>query len=232
MFCILWEIEVGEPYSLTRKNDIFSGLGERDGGQKSRKTDEQKSAAGDVEESLRVEEILETIEEEDAEGEDKKPCEEEVAGEDSKKKAVEENLAEEAAILAQELKRAECIVETFRDVKVRYFLFLRSFWKVFPLVGSAADVLKKSHFASFFDGIFVSSRAAHFIQTPLANSILRNSPQKSLIAVETCKYIPQLVRNQKNEFIAKEKEFAEGQGWVFLSPGTSLIERILSDQFF
>lgn len=121
MFSILWEIEVGEPYSLTRKNDIFSGLGERDGGKKPQKADDEKKPSGNAEEEfVRVEEILDTIEEEEesGEGEEKKPS---GVSAEEEKKTHEAKLAEEAELLAQELKRAECIVETFRDVKVAPF---------------------------------------------------------------------------------------------------------------
>jgi hypothetical protein len=27
LFCILWEAETGDPYHMTKKNDIYSGLG-------------------------------------------------------------------------------------------------------------------------------------------------------------------------------------------------------------
>jgi hypothetical protein len=86
-------------------------------------------------------------------------------------------------------------------------------------VGAPADVLKKSQFASLFDAVFVSSRAAQFIQTPLSDSVLRSVPQQSLVVVETCKYIPPLSRDKKTEFIAKEKEFAAERGWTLLTEG-------------
>jgi hypothetical protein len=98
--------------------------------------------------------------------------------------------------------------------------------QIFPLVGTPADALKKAHFGLLFDGVFVSSRAAQFIQTPLADSVLRSSPQRSLVAVETCKYIPPLLRDKKSEFIAKEKEFAAERGWALLNEGPDPISSL------
>jgi hypothetical protein len=133
LFSILWEMEVGEPYNLTRKNDIFSGLGERDGGRQTQsqsqaqeRTDEQKKASEVEEEKfVRVEELLDSIEEETEtevgteEVEDKKlsASAATVSKQDSGEKERKEKQQEEE-LLAQELKRAECIVETFRDIKV------------------------------------------------------------------------------------------------------------------
>jgi hypothetical protein len=113
-------MEIGEAYALTRKNDIFSGLGERDGGrpppQPTPAKEEQKGKE-EEEEFVRVEEILETIDEETATGggdgeETKHPHATEPA--DGAKQ-----MESEEELLSQELKRAECIVETFRDVKVQ-----------------------------------------------------------------------------------------------------------------
>lgn len=128
---MLWEIEVGEPYSLSRKNDIFSGLGEKDGGRQTQvqsqetKTEEQKKVPaeqeeqeGEEEEFVRVEELLDSIEEETeteamtGDADEKKPSGSAEPPPPPRSDEKEEEL------LAQELKRAECIVETFRDVKV------------------------------------------------------------------------------------------------------------------
>ena len=68
-----------------------------------------------------------------------------------------------------------------------------------------------------FHGMFVSSRSAQFLNDPLANSILRDTAggdSKCLIAVETSKYVIPLLRNQKNEFNLKLKEYSMSQGWT------------------
>jgi flagellar biosynthesis GTPase FlhF len=253
LFSILWEMEVGEPYNLTRKNDIFSGLGERDGGRQTQsqsqaqeRTDEQKKASEvEEEEFVRVEELLDSIEEEtetEAEAEeveDKKlsASAATVSKQDSGEKERKEKQQEEE-LLAQELKRAECIVETFRDIKVTslpppppppltLLCSLSSLSQVLPLVGSPSEALKKAHYSGLFDGIFVSSRAAQFIQTPLADSILHSSPC-GLVGVETCKYIPLLNRDKKAEFVAKETEFGESHGWTLLRTGFSLLSSSFS----
>ena len=128
MFSMLWEIEVGEPYSLSRKNDIFSGLGEKDGGRQTQvqsqeiKTEEQKKVPAEQEEEefVRVEELLDSIEEETeteaktGDADEKKPS----GSAEPPPPPPPGSDEKEEELLAQELKRAECIVETFRDVKV------------------------------------------------------------------------------------------------------------------
>jgi hypothetical protein len=77
---------------------------------------------------------------------------------------------QEAEEFAKEIRRAESIVETYRDVKV------------YPLLGAPADLLKKSKFANKFDAMFVSTRGAQFVGTPTANDILKKD---ALVALET-----------------------------------------------
>lgn len=79
--------------------------------------------------------------------------------------------------------------------------------------------MKKSKFQNKFDCVFLSSRSAQFLQDPLSNTILRSSPAKSLVAVETSKYITSLLRDQKAQFIEKEKEFGTLHNWTYLSTG-------------
>jgi hypothetical protein len=77
---------------------------------------------------------------------------------------------QEAEEFAKEIRRAECIVETYRDVKV------------FPLLGTPSDILKKSKYANKFDGMFVSSRAAQFCSSSLSDDILKPN---GLVVMET-----------------------------------------------
>jgi len=77
---------------------------------------------------------------------------------------------QEAEEFAKEIRRAEAIVETYRDVTV------------FPLLGTPAEVLKKSKYANKFDAMFASSRAAQFVSTATCDQVLKND---ALIAMET-----------------------------------------------
>ena len=105
---------------------------------------------------------------------------------------------QEVEEFASEIRRAECIVETYRDVKI------------FPLLGSPADVLKKSKFSNRFDGMFVSSRAAQFCSSPLSDEIMK---REALIVIETGKYVIPLSRKDREAFNLKLKEYAAEREW-------------------
>jgi hypothetical protein len=137
MFCMLWEVEMGTPYQMLKKNDIFSGLGKLDlektlanlpadnkqmAKEAARGTDQEVEEGGD--DDLPVVEELFDIAEGDEEAEEAEAQPEEPsrggvageAGEEDKGKSAAA-AAEEEEEFVKELKRAECIVETFRDAK-------------------------------------------------------------------------------------------------------------------
>lgn len=89
---------------------------------------------------------------------------------------------------------------------------LRSLYclQIYPLIGQPAEELKKSKYANYFHGMFVSSRHASFCKDTLADCILK---ENALIAIESGKYIISLLRDEKEEFAMKEKEYAFGHGW-------------------
>ena len=89
-------------------------------------------------------------------------------------------------------------METYRDVKV------------FPLLGAPSEVLKKSKYANKFDGMFVSSRAAQFCSSSLADDILKPN---GLVVMETGKFVIPLLRKDKEAFTLKQKEYATERGW-------------------
>jgi hypothetical protein len=105
---------------------------------------------------------------------------------------------QEAEAFAKEIRRAECIVETYRDVKV------------YPLLGMPSEILKKSKYSNKFDGMFVSSRAAQFCSLPLADDILK---QDGIVVMETGKFVIPLLRKDKESFTLKLKEYAAERGW-------------------
>mmetsp|Transcript_24464 Transcript_24464/g.35966 ORF Transcript_24464/g.35966 Transcript_24464/m.35966 type:complete len:536 (-) Transcript_24464:109-1716(-) len=189
MFSMLWEVETGSPYLMTRKNDIFSGLG------KSESLAPSETDKKDEEKLPVIEEVLDL----DDDGDE---CKDSDAAEKPAPMVAQDEDDDDEGMLAAELKRAECIVESFQGVKV------------FPLLSSnPAELLKKAKFTNLFDGMFVSSRAAQFLQTPQANTVLRDG---AVVGIETGKYVVPLLRDQKKEFNLKEKEFAEAQGWSHL----------------
>lgn len=131
MFCMLWEVEMGTPYQMLKKNDIFSGLGKVDMEKTAtslpadKKQMDKEAAKSKMEEEggnadLPVVEELFDIQEESAqEQEEEQPEEQPVeVGESRDRETANAVNSEEEDEFARELKRAECIVETFRDAKV------------------------------------------------------------------------------------------------------------------
>lgn len=188
----LWEIETGQIYRMTKEHDIYSGLGSDD--QRRLPTtvvsDEKNTGVSQDAENgnaaLKVEEELQVVPIITAEKETK--------GEKD-----EENE------LARSIKRAECIVEAFKDVKV------------FPMKGSARDVLNKPKYSNFFDAVFVSSRAAQVINEDFFGGILKD--EGGVVAVETAKFFTQMPKKeQKEEFVAKVESYASKHNLKKLSP--------------
>ncbi|CAE7648766.1 Dnaaf3 [Symbiodinium microadriaticum] len=219
MFCMLWEVEMGTPYTMLKKNDIFSGLGQLDKEQvvsRPAELDPQVESAENGEDLPVVEELFDIAEEGDDEchdGNEEKgdgaanilhptAAIDPAGGGDVDGNAVQAAMEEEEFV--KELRRAECIVETFQGARV------------FPLTGgSAQEILKKEKYRSMFDGVFISNRSAQFVNDPLINTILKDTidGKKCLVAVETAKYCIPLLRNQRKEFNVKLKEYGISQGW-------------------
>lgn len=188
LFCILWEAETGDPYSMTKKNDIYSGLGK----------EAHAPNATPAEEKKDIYDILE--DNEDEEEEDRPVVEEldDVAPPPPPSEQPKPGGDQEAEEFAKELHRAESIVETYRGVKV------------FPLLGSPSETLKKSKFTDKFHGMFVSSRASQFCSLPRAGEVLRPN---GLVAMETGKFVVPLLRKDKEAFNLKLKEYAAEREW-------------------
>ena len=216
MFCMLWEVEMGTPYAMLKKNDIFSGLGQVDHEKVVHRPPADlntQTGPAEEEEVPVVEELFDIAEEEEGEGEG----DQEEGGQEEAAPAADNNdeadpegnaktVQEEEEEFAKELKRAECIVESFSGARV------------FPLTGTTpADILKKEKFRGMFDAIFVSNRSAQFVNDPLVNTILRdtsNSHRGCLVAMETAKYCVPLLKKQRQDFSVKLREYGISQGWT------------------
>ena len=194
----LWEIETGNVYKMTKANDIFSGLGIEQG-KRREPTKEEKEQM----------EAMREIETQDIEEEGKRPN-----PNDQENKNVEgtvfvdnsgnkkQSVDEEADELAKEIHRAECICESFDNIKI------------FPLIGDPVTILGRGEkYKNFFDGMFVSLRQAQFMHSEVADSILKPS---ALIGVETGKFMVHYTKKEKEELMDKVQELAVGRGWKML----------------
>ena len=198
LFSYLWELETNTPYKMSKPHDIYSGLGVEAGFAE----DIAKQAeAGQKEKEL--EEDLGLIEEgeEGEEGEE----EDKVKGQGSADvpppppTAAGASKEEEVAVdeLAKEIQRAECIVEGLEGCKV------------FPIVGQPDTALyrhlESGKYEHFFDAAFISCRAAGCLKQEEFSRLMKPNG-KSLLAVESCKFMVPLDRKQKQEFDDKVLE--------------------------
>ena len=226
LFSMLWEIETGTVYRMKKKNDIYSGLGSDDLSRNVEEPPPRPPAASPIEEEGMVEEEGGVAEEEggaaeEEGGEDKDGGVErgEGGGGGTSSKlpvapvpdddvatlaapAVPGAQAEEE--LARAIQRAECIVETWANVKV------------FPMVGNPSSVLDKPRFHGLFDAVFVSARAASCTEHDWFAQLVK--PGTGLVAVESSKFLVPLSREQKAEFVRKEEGFAAKHGWTRITP--------------
>lgn len=220
LFSMLWEIETGSVYRMKKKNDIYSGLGADDLSRHVEEAPPPSPPPAAAEEGGAMEDEGEKEgggEEGDGEGE-REGGEGEGEGFSHSKLSAAPVLDDEVAALAlpggpggqaeeelaRAIQRAECIVETWANVKV------------FPIVGNPSSVLDKPRFHGLFDAVFVSARAASCTEHDWFAQLVK--PDTGLVAVESSKFLVPLSREQKTEFVGKEEAFAAKHGWARLAP--------------
>jgi dynein assembly factor 3 len=150
----LWEIETGAVYMMTKKEDIFSGLGEdaSDFVVYTKAVDAVKKPAVDE----NGEEVA--VREEDAAAS--------AAVDEEKKKAEEEARQERAERmekkrLRQAASRARNIIETLDNVQVM------------PLSGSVSDMYNKQKYEGFFDIVYASQHGCHNVKDDQFATLLK-----------------------------------------------------------
>ena len=223
LISILWEVETGGRYAMTKPHDVYSGLGAE--------ASLAPLAGAAVEEKK---DVLDTIIEEQAgaeEGEEVEAGGDEGVSEVKGEQGADGDAAppppaaaaaaadlpppppapapaptpEEAARAAEQdlarlLLRAETIAESLHGVKI------------IPLVGAPSAVLDKPKLQGSFDAAFVSARFAQCIEQPYFTAAMR--PRRALLAVETAKFLVPLAPKVQAEFNKKEGEYAAANGWT------------------
>jgi Domain of unknown function (DUF4471) len=250
MLAIMWEIEMGMEYRMTKEHDVYSGLGK-----------EAQSLAGEATQEPTLDDILDTADEaphgsngdggagmSDAPSSlvpsptaadvlpPPPPPAASIASSSSSSlsSSGRSKVEEDEDEMAKAIKRAECIVDTWRDVKVR----LRKYsvyphrteegvafcsGQVFPIKGLFSGLTDKSKYANHFDAVFVSSRSAQCLDNEKFVSVLK-SP--ALIAVESAKFLVPLRKEQKRAFLEKEIEYAQKLSLRHI-PGTANISKYM-----
>jgi len=242
LISILWEVETGGRYVMTKEHDVYSGLGAE--------ASLAPLAGAAVEEEKK--DVLDTIVEEQATDEEAAAAadgkgESEVKGEhpaDADADAppppappapsadvtptpppaptptpAPAPTPEEAAKAAEQdlaklLLRAETIAESLHGVKI------------IPLAGPPSAVLDKPKLQGTFDAAFVSARFAQCIEQPYFTAVLR--PHQAVLAVETAKFLVPLAPKVQAEFNKKESEYASTNGWKAVA--TPLVPRRRRDE--
>lgn len=200
MFSLLWEIETGKPYKMTKDNDIYSGLGAEDGFKnKNKNNEENKNKENeDTDKSYN----LDTITEGENENEGLQDDNEKInanKNESSLPPSIFQsttNINEDD--MAKAIERAECIIESLDGVTI------------YPLHGTPSTILNKERFTGKFDSIFISARSAQCLKEEYMGKLLKRGAK---IAVETSKFLVPLNKEQKAEFDKLEVEFCEKLGF-------------------
>lgn len=206
MFSLLWETETGQVYKMSKKNDIYSGLGAeasflsnrldgevveqeeggKGGGAAAAATpstpapvDPEDVEAKELEQAM---DELTTTEEvqkgEKSEDSDKlPPIPEEQEEESEPAAAVPPPPPPAAAVDEEALKRGK--EKDLMKAIIRAETIEESYRdvKVFPLSGPLSGLLDKPRYQSFFDVIFVSSRGAQLLSESFVGGLLK--PAKS-----------------------------------------------------
>eukprot|EP00598_Pedospumella_elongata_P001843 CAMPEP_0184974752 /NCGR_PEP_ID=MMETSP1098-20130426/6140_1 /TAXON_ID=89044 /ORGANISM="Spumella elongata, Strain CCAP 955/1" /LENGTH=593 /DNA_ID=CAMNT_0027497375 /DNA_START=40 /DNA_END=1821 /DNA_ORIENTATION=- len=189
MYSILWEIETGSVYRMTKPNDIYSGLGQFDKSLEVTRKDEEK----EVEESVAqkkdlLDTIIEETEEAGVESEESRVEElpeppstqskDDIADEPEEQttppspptEAVSAFSATSLAVSSTQSLLAPLEVRKKQEASLvraiqRAETIVESFdgIKIYPMTGTLTTLLAKSKVRGTVDGIFVSSRAAQVL---------------------------------------------------------------------
>ena len=95
------------------------------------------------------------------------------------------------------LKRAECILNTYKGIKL------------YPLSGNADQVLSKPRYKGKFDMAYVSSRAVHAIEQPYFRDVLK---ARALVVAESAKFLCPLNKDTRAGYADKVKDYATSSG--------------------
>ncbi|GMI25173.1 hypothetical protein TeGR_g10973 [Tetraparma gracilis] len=207
----LWEIETGAAYTMTKKEDIFSGLGEdaSDYVAYSKAVSPPDEAPPDEKKEPEAETPLEEVAAEAAKAEAAKAeAAKEEAAQKAKEVAAEEARKEkeermEKKRLRQAASRARNIIETLENVTV------------FPLSGQIGEMYGKNKFEGLFDIVYASQHGSHNVKEEQFKSLLK--PDARLV-MESGKHVYAVGAKQLpelNKLMLNVVE--EGGGWDFVN---------------
>lgn len=240
MYSMLFEIETGRVYKMTKPNDIYSGFGALDKIEKqdakgdsedpsdeqpiySHNTDDVVEAAQGESTEQKQKDLLDVIieetehddeqEEDVVEGDEAPPQgAKAIAATAPNHTAVVDNTKSDGsnATADRHNQRERAVVQAIQRAET----VCESYHgvQVYPMTGSMSTILSKNKFQGLFDGVFVSSRAAQIIGEQWFYDLSRNGD--STYVVETGKFLVSVSKDVQAEVAKKEVELALKSGLV------------------
>ena len=221
LFSLLWEIETGKPYKMTKEHDIYSGLGSEDG---VKKRDDNNNNSINPTDDKKLDSINEEDNENDELGNDDNnnnnnnndnDDNDDNDNDDNDDNDNDKNIVETVTSnsvfqtatneeeMAKAIERAECIIESLDGIKI------------YPIFGTPSTILNKERYNRKFDGIYVSARSAQCLKEEYMGNIIKPNGK---IAVESSKHLVPLNKEQKEEFDKLEVEFCDKLGLHKIQP--------------
>lgn len=232
LYSMLFEIETGRVYKMTKPNDIYSGFGALDKVEKLDDTATPGTSEDPSDEPIdsHSDDVVEAAQEESTEKKQKDLLDVIVEETEHDEDVVEAPQGEEKAIIAaapnhtavvntkdgvnaaadRHNQRERAVVQAIQRAET----VCESYHgvQVYPVTGSMSTTLSKTKFQGLFDGVFVSSRAAQIIGEQWFRSLSRNGD--STYVVETGKYLVSVSKDVQAEVAKKEVELALKSGLV------------------
>lgn len=210
LFSLLWEIETGRPYKMTKEHDIYSGLGSEDCVKKGDNNSTNSVNPNNDDNDKKLNSINEESNEKEELGNDENNNNE---NKDENNNVNSNNVVGSTTSvfqtvtneeeMAKAIERAECIIEALDGIKI------------YPILGTPSTILNKERYNGKFDGIFVSARSAQCLKEEYMGNIIK---QNGKIAVESSKHLVPLNKEQKAEFDKLEIEFCDKLGLHKIQP--------------
>jgi len=228
---MLFEIETGRVYKMTKPNDIYSGFGALDKIEKQDATGNSEdpsdepidSHSDDVVEAAQIEsteqkqkDLLDVIVEETehdedvVEGDEAPKGEKDISAAPTPHTVVVNTKDGSDAVADRHNQRERAVIQAIQRAET----VCESYHgvQVYPVTGSMSATLSKTKFQGLFDGVFVSSRAAQIIGEQWFYGLSRNGD--STYVVETGKFLVSVSKDVQAEVAKKEVELALKSGLV------------------
>lgn len=230
LFSFMWELETSSMYTMTRANDVYSGLGKStaasQGDQLPMDMTEEANAstnsAADKKDAAKENDSDEPVLVVD---EEKEATEKAAAVPPTAPQPTMTDASEQEAVVARALDTVEHLLNHLDRVRIYPMTTPASKAEKKGASSSQesaasdsnesnsaiAQLLGKQKYQGFFHGVFVSARYAQLVNYKVLSDILAPTADSGIapvVAVETAKFLVSLGSDVKRDFTAKIDEFA------------------------